>query len=613
MQKMISPAAQYLLFALIAANFAVSAQTKPSAETVAVETVYQCNAEVAGALVTTQVDNSKTITETDKRIKILLRVADFLWKPDESTARKYFAEAFELARERFGEKGAEEVKFTNISGAKQDYRFMVISAVAKHDQKLSDKMLDAVLADKAAAKKAHDESDDGGRMLDIAAEMLKVNKPAAFQFARRAAAADLSETAMSWHGFLYQAAEVDQPATDQLYAELLRQNQTNARINDLYFLASYPFGFDRTIGVNNSSMSNTMPKTFAANPNLQRQFLNLLHARTIALEPNEAVEKNGYNLPQPLIAFSLWQDLEPWIAERVPEFLPRAAAAKTHANSLMTGDNLTDLGKRRKSGERWRASFDKKLEMLEENEDPTRLDYLIVDLIFTAKTEPELVKAADWAGKISEETVRSEAVNFIFFKRAEAAVKENRLTDAQTFAEKVSELEHRAVLFFRIAEARLKSENVGARAAEVLDDAVRAALKAPNGVERAQVLLGAAFYYEKYDQFRAADALGEAVKTINRLENPDLTRSSVVRYIKGKDFGYSTSFDVPGYNFEKSFRQVAKKDWNGALVQAENLADKYLRTLAVLAVVSDCDLNVKPESKKSITKPKTAKPPIKIL
>jgi hypothetical protein len=58
--------------------------------------VKECNALLARQLVEQQAEESKSVAETDKRVNILLRVADFLWVADEVTARKYFAEAFKL-------------------------------------------------------------------------------------------------------------------------------------------------------------------------------------------------------------------------------------------------------------------------------------------------------------------------------------------------------------------------------------------------------------------------------------------------------------------------------------------------------------------------------------
>ena len=115
-------------------------------------------------------------------------------------------------------------------------------------------------------------------------------------------------------------------------------------------------------------------------------------------------------------------------------------------------------------------------------------------------------------------------------------------------------------------------------------------------------MLGSAFWFEKYNQYRAADVLSEAVKTINRLENPDLSAGVIHRKIEGKDYGYYTSIETPGYNLEKSFAQVAQKDFVGALNQARSLDDKFIRTLGVIAVVGNCAATSDKQKKTTPTK-----------
>jgi hypothetical protein len=83
---------------LLSASFAFA--QKPE-----VETIQQCDAQLARSLVETQISDSKTVEATDKQIKILIRAADFLWQFDETVARKHFSDALDLARQRFKEKG----------------------------------------------------------------------------------------------------------------------------------------------------------------------------------------------------------------------------------------------------------------------------------------------------------------------------------------------------------------------------------------------------------------------------------------------------------------------------------------------------------------------------
>ena len=52
-------------------------------------------------------------------------------------------------------------------------------------------------------------------------------------------------------------------------------------------------------------------------------------------------------------------------------------------------------------------------------------------------------------------------------------------------------------------------------------------------------------------------------------------------------------FDTPGYNLETTFSNIGKKDFELSLANAKALDDKYLRTLAVIAVSKNCIKNPK--------------------
>lgn len=588
-----------------------------------VEAVQQCDAQLARSLVETQISDSKTVEATDKQIKILIRAADFLWQFEEAAARKHFTAALDQARERFKEKGVESKQLGRgmfIVG-RDDFRFTVLTAIAKRDaawaQKLTETVLEEMKADAATKGEEKDfasSNNELDRLLGVASALLKTNKTAALEFARRGVRFPIGKnTTSNWHFFLYSLAKQDQTAADALYREVLSAN-SNVEIDYLLYLSGYPFGNGRIYGAASSTIGYTVSADFTPNPVLQRQFLNVLIGRSSSLAPPTGAEKpEKWRLSEAAAAFAALQDFEPIAAERFPDLSPRLAAAKAHAQSLITEENRAALDTRRKQSENFQASFANKLERLEKETDASKLDYLIVQLVNSAEKEEEFKKAAEWLSKISEAETRESTTNYLYFKLSDALIKNNRLDEAEKTAEKVAELEHRAVLQFKIAEAKLKLENDKLQASLILEKVVAAALKAESSVERAQVLLGTAFWFEKYNQFRAAGVLSEAVKTINRLENPDLSATSINRQIMGKDFGFFAVYEMPGANLEKSFAQVSHKDFQGALNQDRNLDDKYLRTLAVIAVVGDCigaqeKTPEKPKAKPNQPKPAAKKP-----
>jgi hypothetical protein len=129
------------------------------------------------------------------------------------------------------------------------------------------------------------------------------------------------------------------------------------------------------------------------------------------------------------------------------------------------------------------------------------------------------------------------------------------------------------------------------------------AQKAPETVEKAQVLLGLAYMYEKIDHSNALDSLSNSIKTANKLENPDLFTSFMSHQIIGKDFAVFIGYDVPGFNISETFGEISKADFQNSVQQAEGFTDKYLRTLAILASVKDCE-NEKPTKAKPKAKTK---------
>jgi hypothetical protein len=130
-------------FLLIALISSAAAQTPKPADQVALEV---CNDEFARQLVDQQVAESRTVTEAAKRVRILIRSADFLWRLDQPTGRAYFTEAFKAASDHFAEKGFEskqEKGGLTIMGT--DHRFEVIRAIAKKDGEWSKRLTEQLL------------------------------------------------------------------------------------------------------------------------------------------------------------------------------------------------------------------------------------------------------------------------------------------------------------------------------------------------------------------------------------------------------------------------------------------------------------------------------------
>lgn len=557
-----------------------------------------CNPEFAKILVEQQVSESRTIEETDKRIKILIRAADFLWKFDQPTARKYFTEAFKVANDRFSELGFEDKKLESKSGTatiyQPDYRMSVISAIAKKDgewaKKLSEQVLkeyEKRLADDSA--KSLNETRELNELLNIGIENVKTN-PALSQFIfRRLMKYPLD---YHWYNALYQIAGDNQPLADQLYAELL-QRYADATPRRLLFLSAYPFIQPRIFGVDKYQFGINFKDTIQPNPALQRKFLEIFFRR-IAIFVNTPDEFNRppdkYRLPEAVYIVSALSDIEPFVVQNFPDLLQRLNEAKAQGNALMTEENKKDLAARNEQTKNFGASFEERLKELEKADDEGKLtDQMIYSLAtWGDKTEAQFEIVEFWLEKIQDENVRRETTSYFYFKRAELAIKEKRYDDAREFADKVPELEHRAVLLLNLSKVQSENATDTAKFFDTLNEISKLARNADNSAVKAQVLLGLANSYEKVNHTAALNELSEAIRVINQLENPDIFSTAVVRQIVGKGFAFYAYFSSPGYNFETTFEELSKKDFELTLSSAKSLNDKYFKTLAVLAVAKNC-------------------------
>jgi hypothetical protein len=122
----------------------------------------------------------------------------------------------------------------------------------------------------------------------------------------------------------------------------------------------------------------------------------------------------------------------------------------------------------------------------------------------------------------------------------------------------------------------------------MLEDVVDSAAKAPPTLVTARAQLGVAYLYTRIDMNRAIAVLGEAVKNINRIEQPDFSRQFVIRRIEGKTWGTYAAFVTPGFNAENTFRELGKVDFDGTLYQAGNLTNKSLRARTTLSLIEPC-------------------------
>ena len=139
--------------------------------------------------------------------------------------------------------------------------------------------------------------------------------------------------------------------------------------------------------------------------------------------------------------------------------------------------------------------------------------------------------------KISDSNVRGPLTNWFYYSPRSGTDADKKFSEARKLASKVEELDMRAYLFTKIAEESLKEAEDQTELRQMLNEIADAISKAPKTINSARALLALAHLYTKLDVNRGVEELGNAVKTINALENPDFTLQFTMIKIEGKTFG----------------------------------------------------------------------------
>lgn len=532
-----------------------------------------------------QIEITKTFDSTPQRITVLIRAADLLWLYQESKARSVFTEALELARQHFKERRDKPPG----EGRLRDQRYIVISAVAKRDsawaRKLTSQMLreEAQEAEDKSTINREQASETAQKLLVTGSSLLPADPASALNFAT--ASLDYPAT-LYLTTFLYKLAEVNRKAADDFYLRALNVYAGYSMSGFLY-LSAYPFGNSRDAGEMPAYTIYRVPSPFVPNPNLQRQFVQILLSRAgrILEEPAEVRSEGSVSEPG-----QIWLALTR-LQNQIRQFLPDLESVVEHARrgmfSLLSQPSQQRVDQLFKGRQQPSTSFDDQVAAAEKQPDLNRRDQMLAYAILGAANE-ELERVIQVAEKISDSDVRDKLLNWIFFSRAQVAIKDKRLDEARRLAAKVVELDRRAYLYSNIAEESIKESNDQAQAREILEEVAATLAGAPSTLVTARALLGLAYLYAKIDVNRAIALLNDAVKCINRLETPDFSNQAVQIKVEGKAFGFYTGFQTPGFNPENAFREFAKIDYDDAFYQAGNFADKYTRSLTILAVAEIC-------------------------
>ncbi|HZH31028.1 MAG TPA: hypothetical protein VEY11_09725 [Pyrinomonadaceae bacterium] len=582
---------------LCAAQTTFTQTTKKRAATTASAPV-SCDQQRALALVQQQAADARSFEKPLGQISVMTRAAELLWPYEQAAARAVFADAFQRATTHFLAKG-DEAKHEG-RGAMiilPDQRVVVMRAIARRDAEWARKLaLEAAEDTRRAAETKSTPAPQvlgvqspGYKLLELATPLLAINQPVALELIRKSFAYPANVTQAR---LFYELAAANRTLADELAREAITTYARKGTTEDLSFVSVYAFGLPGAISPLTMMMHYTVPPGFEPNAALQELALKAYMARaeTLLKNPEQHAENPNKFWPEPMQMLVALTTLESLAAERFPAYAERIAALKSNmhtANNEKEQQRAAEFLQGRRDREK-ESKFDSLIEEIEREAKPEKKERLIANAAQVADTITQLEQVESLAQKIGESEARRQLSNWLNFKRAQLLVKEARLDEAKIVADTIDELDHRAILYFEIAREGIKKLEDKLRARQLLDEVATAAGKAPNTDVKARTLLGITHLLAEFDALRAAEVLSDAVKTINALDNPELSMGFILRRIEGKNFSVYSGYNIPGFNLENSFRELGPRDFDGALALARNLSDRTLRSTAILGLSSQC-------------------------
>jgi tetratricopeptide (TPR) repeat protein len=567
-----------------------------------------CARENALGLIEQQIDATKTFGDSVQRITVLIRAADLLWLYKQKKARGTFAEAFELAAQNFKQNG-DEPRRVGRAGLVEtpDQRYVVIRAVARRDpawaRELTEQMLkkDREEAAEATGKKPEADMRTADKLLDNAISFLASD----VNYARSFAMASLRYPAtMRLTMFVYKFAEVNQREADRFYQQALAV-YSDKPVREFLYLAAYPFGFNDT-GDMPWMGPYSVPTAFVPNGSLQRAFVQALLRRaqqSLQLPLDESDNYNGF--PGTGHILQVLTRVEPQVQEAQPDLIGAVEQVRNDLLSTLSAEHQSTFLRPEPSRDSApKKTFDEQIEAAQKEPNVNKRDELMVTAILNAVQTEIVDHIVNTADKIADSNLRQQLLDWFYFVSAQKAIKDKRLDEAGKLASKVQELDQRAYLYSEIAKESLQRIENQNQARELLEEIVNTASNASNTVVTARTLLAAAYLYLKIDHNRAISILGDAVKSINRLDSPDFSKQSLIRKIEGRNFARYAVFKTPGFDPENAFREMGRITFDDALSQASGFTDKSLRALTTLVLADLCLQRTEQEEKADQNKKK---------
>lgn len=550
----------------------------------------------------------------DKRsaVEALAIAADVLWDRNPSRASKWLMRAWDLVDQVSESEQNPALKEFVRQSDKAQLKSMVLRVAHDHDRKLADKLVEQIAQQQPEQKKDRGAFDDrtarSEQLLWLAQQSLETNPQLAFSLAQRSLSDGLSFTLQN---LMTGLRKKDVELSNQLFdLALTRFSREAADPSEAEVLAGYLFQpgisfSSNSAGVVIMSMNPAFrnePAVFTTEPERAHRFLmvayEMFFTRPLPLESQEERQR----------AQKAWvfgnRNLGRYDSV-APEFSVPLKSYLTQLESKLFPQGRGDpfANNRRQSGEP--KPSDKELyesriaaleERAEKTADPTARNLAYVEAAIATNVE-DYLRAKSIAEKISDETLKVDAVSFVLYRAALGFVRKKEFDKAAELPPKITSNARRAMVKIAIAQSLLSDQNAKGSDAEELKLDQEKGFDLLNEVERelrkeepspnvAKILLSRVALTAKVDKDQSLIALEQSLQSINKLDRFDLKNSSPPKLgIKGV-WRTESLADTPrvGFSFPSAIAPVISDEFENVLNLADSLKVREVRGIARLEI-----------------------------
>src|ERR1051325_3574627 len=593
---------------------AQTADTKPAPPKTAAATT-ATNAEElkerrarARSLLVSLSTDARTFHDQTLRARSLARIADALWKIDPEQGRLLFRKAWDAAEvaDQESEKKLQEEIALQRSRTGGGYainlppnvRREVLRLAAKHDRVLGEEFLEKLRVQKleaanSATSKPNSNpnrlSDVLGQRLEVARELMQAGElDRAIQFADPA----LAMVTMESLNFLSYVREKNPAAAYARYSALLASSANNAQAdaNTVSLLASYIFTphLFMTFTDGGTSSSQSAATIIPANvaPELRTAFFQT--AAAILLRPLPAPGQPNQSSAGLDGKYLVIKRLLPFFEQSAPPAM--VESLRGHLNALQTIASDTarryDEDQLNRGIKPERGTTDREeslLDRIEHAKTSAERDSLYIELSAITAGKGDM-RAREYASKLEDPEARKQVQVYVDASLAIRLVDKKQTDQALELVHK-GELNQllKAWVLTECAKQLVKTDHD--QALELIDEAATEARRIDvSDPSLPRALIAVAYALNVIDRERVWDATFDAVKAANSGEGFTGEDGDIVAKFQSKGHSSVHTNDVPEFDLDGIFRDLALQDYDRAVELARGFQAEGPRAVATIAI-----------------------------